>query len=156
MLAASSFIHAGYKLAPAEVIDERRQKISDSYNVEVVDTLTNEEIELVALVAMAEAEGECEEGQRLVIDTVLNRMEDSRFPDTIEDVIFQPNQFTSMHNGRSERCDTESKLYFTLCRMVKEEYYDRTNSEVIFFTSVGYSAYGTPLFKIGNHYFSKY
>ena len=139
-----------------EVIDERRQTISEYYDVEVVDTLTDDEIELVALVAMAEAEGECEEGQRLVIDTVLNRVEDSRFPDTIEDVIFQPNQFTSMHNGRSERCDTESELYFALCKMVKEEYYERTNSDVIFFTSVGYSAYGTPLFKIGNHYFSKY
>ena len=81
MLAASSFIHADCKLAPREVIDERRQTISESYNVEVVDTLTNEEIELVALVTMAEAEGECEEGQRLVIDTVLNRMEDSRFPE---------------------------------------------------------------------------
>lgn len=143
-------------MAPSEVIDERRQTIHASYCTEAADTLTQEDIELIALVTMAEAEGECEEGQRLVIDTVLNRMEDSRFPDSIEEVVFQPNQFTSMHNGRSERCDTESELYSALCRMVKEEYYDRTNSDVIFFTSIGYSAYGTPLFQIGNHYFSSY
>lgn len=31
---------------------------------------TDEEIELIALVTLAEAEGECEEGKRLVIDTI--------------------------------------------------------------------------------------
>ena len=33
-------------------------------------TLTQEEIDLIALCVMAEAEGEPEEGQRLVIDTI--------------------------------------------------------------------------------------
>ena len=41
---------------------------------EEVFPLTQEEIELIALVTMAEAEGECEYGQRLVIDTILNRV----------------------------------------------------------------------------------
>lgn len=39
-------------------------------------TLTQEEIDLIALCVMAEAEGEPEEGQRLVIDTILNRVDD--------------------------------------------------------------------------------
>ena len=47
---------------------------------------TREEIELLALCAMAEAEGECEHGQRLVIDSVLNRVDDPHFPDTISEV----------------------------------------------------------------------
>lgn len=50
---------------------------------------TREEIELLALCAMAEAEGECEQGQRLVIDSVLNRVDDPHFPDTISEVIWQ-------------------------------------------------------------------
>lgn len=48
---------------------------------------TREEIELLALCTMAEAEGECEQGQRLVIDSVLNRVDNPHFPDTISDVI---------------------------------------------------------------------
>lgn len=36
--------------------------------------LTQEEIDLIALVTMGEAEGETELGKRLVIDTILNRL----------------------------------------------------------------------------------
>ena len=37
--------------------------------------LSDEEIRLIALVTMAEAEGEPELGKRLVIDTILNRVD---------------------------------------------------------------------------------
>lgn len=50
---------------------------------------TQEEIELLAILTMAEAEGESELGQRLVIDTVLNRVDDPHFPDTISEVVWQ-------------------------------------------------------------------
>ena len=49
------------------------------------------DIAIIALLTMAEAEGECEEGQRLVIDTVLNRVDDPHFPDNIYDVVYQKN-----------------------------------------------------------------
>ena len=46
----------------------------------VEDTLLpQEDIELIALVTMAEAEGECKEGKRLVIDTILNRVDSVYF-----------------------------------------------------------------------------
>ena len=35
------------------------------------ELLSEEDISLIALVTMAEAEGECEKGKRLVIDTIL-------------------------------------------------------------------------------------
>ena len=54
--------------------------------------LSDEDIALIALVTMAEAEGECEQGKRLVIDTILNRMDSEYFPDNIHDVIYQPYQ----------------------------------------------------------------
>lgn len=65
---------------------------------------TREEIELLALCAMAEAEGECEQGQRLVIDSVLNRVDDPHFPDTISEVIWQKNQYAGMYGDRITRC----------------------------------------------------
>lgn len=44
-------------------------------SVEMQNEVSDADIELLALLTMAEAEGECEEGQRLVIDTVLNRVD---------------------------------------------------------------------------------
>lgn len=111
-----------------------------------------EDIELIALVTMAEAEGECEEGKRLVIDTILNRVDSGHFPDTVCEVIYQPNQFSPMWNGRVERCDVREDIVM----LVREELESRTNYEVIFFTAGQYSKYGTPMFQVENHYFSSY
>ena len=104
------------------------------------------------MVTMAEAEGECEEGKRLVIDTVLNRVDSEYFPDTVYKVVYQENQFSSMWNGRVERVMATEEL----CQMVEEEIESRTNTDVIFFNAEHYSEYGEPLFQVGNHYFSSY
>lgn len=119
---------------------------------EVIPEMSREDVELIALVTMAEAEGECEEGKRLVIDTVLNRVDSDYFPDTVYEVIYQPNQFSSMWNGRVDRCEVREDI----CELVYEELESRTNYDVVFFTAGEYSAYGVPMFQVGNHYFSKY
>lgn len=120
--------------------------------IEHIPTFNKDDLELVALVTMAEAEGENEYGKRLVIDTILNRVESRHFPNTIREVIYQPNQFTSMWNGRINRCSVDDEI----CQLVMEEFLNKTNDEVIFFRTNRYSDFGTPLFKVGNHYFSKY
>ncbi len=101
---------------------------------------------------VAEVEGEPEKVQRLVIDTVLNRVDSEHFPDTVNDVIWQPKHFTVMWNGRAERCEVQDDI----CSLVEEELKERTNSDVIFFRSSHYSEYGEPLFKEGSVYFSSY
>ena len=47
------------------------------------DVYSDEEIQLIAAVVIAEAEGEPDEGQRVVIDTILNRKDSLYFPNTI-------------------------------------------------------------------------
>lgn len=115
-------------------------------------TLTQEEIDLIALCVMAEAEGEPEEGQRLVIDTILNRVDDPHFPDTVHEVVYQKNQFSSMWNGRVDRCYVKEELV----DLVKEELRNRTNYDVVFFRTERYSDYGVPMFQVEHHYFSSY
>lgn len=110
------------------------------------------ETDLIALVTMAEAEGEPEEGKRLVIDTILNRMDSPYFPDTAYEVIYQRGQFTSMWDGRASRCHAVDDVR----RLVREELRERTDGDVMFFTAGGYGRYGVPMFQIGNHYFSSY
>ena len=114
--------------------------------------LEQDEIELISLITVAEAEGECEEGKRLVIDTILNRMDHEKFPDTVTDVIYQKNQFTSVSDGRAGRCEVTDDVR----NLVKEELISRTNKDVIFFTSGRYSNFGTPMFQVGNHHFSSF
>lgn len=121
-------------------------------NIEPLDDISEEEIELLALITMAEAEGECEEGKRLVIDTVLNRVDSPYFPNTITEVINQPGQFSPMSNGRIQRCYVRDDIY----QLVLEELACRTNTEVIFFRSGHFSEYGVPMFQLGGHYFSSY
>ena len=118
---------------------------------ELIISVSNEDIELLALVTMAEAEGESEEGKRMVIDTILNRVDSERFDNTIGEVIYAPNQFTSIWNGRVDRCYVADDI----CQLVIEELTNRTNYDVLYFTAYQYGAYGTPMFQIGNHYFSK-
>lgn len=110
------------------------------------------EIDLIALVTMAEAEGECEEGKRLVVDTILNRVDSVHFPDTVEEVIYQENQFTSMWNGRVDRCYVMDDIR----QLVKDELRSRTNYDVVFFTAGDYGEYGKCMFPVGNHYFASY
>lgn len=115
-------------------------------------SVSQEEIELLALCVMAEAEGECEYGQRLVIDVVLNRVDDPHFPDTIYDVIYQKNQFAGMYGDRIARCYVKEELV----QLVREELENRTNYDVVFFRTGHYHSYGVPMFQVGAHYFSSY
>jgi N-acetylmuramoyl-L-alanine amidase len=114
--------------------------------------MSDADIKLIALVTMAEAEGECEKGKRLVIDTILNRVDSKHFPDTVKGVIYQPHQFSSMWNGRVDRCEVREDI----CNLVREELNFRTNHDVVFFMAGRYSVYGTPMFQVENHYFSSY
>ncbi|MBU8907664.1 cell wall hydrolase [Desertibacillus haloalkaliphilus] len=62
--------------------------------------LTEEELDLLARIVRAEAQTEPFEGKVAVADVVLNRVESSEFPDTIEEVIYEPRQFEPVMNGQ--------------------------------------------------------
>ena len=113
-------------------------------------SMSKDDMKLIAQMTMAEAEGESEYGKRLVIDTILNRVDSSTFPDTVYDVLYQPYQFSSIKDGRFARCHVKKELY----ELVVEEVHNRTNYDVIFFRTGHYSKYGTPLFKEDSHYFN--
>ena len=140
---------------------EQKDSNADSQELTITQcTVTTEEndkefsddVRLIALVTMAEAEGEPEDGKRLVIDTILNRIDSEHFPDTAEEVIYQRGQFSSMWNGRVDRCEVRDDI----CKLVEEELDYRVNTNVMFFNAGHFSAYGTPMFQLGNHYFSSY
>lgn len=120
-------------------------------HVETTD-LSMSDIELIALCTMGEAEGEPEMGKRLVIDVILNRIDHPAFPNTAYGVVWQANQFSCMWSDRLSRCYVDDEIV----DLVIDECMHRTNTEVVFFMAGDYLPYGTPMFQVGNHYFSSY
>lgn len=58
------------------------------------------DIDLLYSVVQAEAGNQDIQGQQLVTDVILNRLDDPRFPNTIEDVVYAPGQFSVVRNGK--------------------------------------------------------
>lgn len=50
-----------------------------------------------------EARNQSEEGQKAVAWVTFNRMEHSKYPNTICDVVWQPRQFSWTHDGKADR-----------------------------------------------------
>lgn len=115
-------------------------------------SLTDEEIDLIALITMAEAEDEPEEGKQLVIDVILNRVDSPRFSDTVHEVVYAKNVFECLQNGRINKCYVRDDIR----QLVIEELQSRTNSNIHYFRADRYHSFGKPVTHVGNHYFSTY
>lgn len=111
-----------------------------------------DDMELIALVCVAEAEDESELGKRLVIDNILNRLESPYFPNTIHEVVYanNPPQYSCVWDGRLERVEYNEYI----ANLVLEEFHNRTNNEVFYFKTNGFFNHGNPIMQEGNHFFS--
>lgn len=70
------------------------------YSERLGRNITDYEFYLLKMICCSESGLESFEGKIAVVATVLNRMEDPTFPDTVYEVIFQKNQFSSATNGK--------------------------------------------------------
>ena len=110
-----------------------------------------EDLDLLAAITMAEAGNQSELGKRLVIDTVLNRVNSDRWrdDDIIWEAITHPGQYNTYSNGAYKRVAITEDIP----RLVEEEILNRTNSQVIYFKTNGYFSWAPALLKEGDHYF---
>lgn len=108
-------------------------------------------LEMLAICVEAEAGNQGLLGKRMVADVILNRVDDSSFPDNIVDVISQPNQFTSYWDGGMERHNEPSE---ETIKAVQMEIEHRSYPSLLYFNTGNYSEYGTPWKQVGDHYFS--
>lgn len=86
---------------------------------------------LLARIAMAEAEGCNTQTKTLIIMCVLNRVWSDEFPDTIEEVIFQENQFSPIDNGRWDRVEPNEDCYEAV-KVAMEAKYDYSGGATYF------------------------
>ena len=62
-------------------------------------TINYQDAQLLMMVAAAEAGSQGVEGMKKVMQVILNRVADDSFPNTIQEVVYQPSQFESVTNG---------------------------------------------------------
>lgn len=151
--------------AKAQVETNQEEKISiEAPTTAVTTTITENQVvpssatyKIFAGLLQAEAGNQDECGKRLVVDTVLNRVNDPQFPDTILEVIYQPYQFSVVKNGQLQKyIDGKLEIPEENYRIIAEELIDQVDYDVVFFQSGGWSSYGQPAYKYGDHYFSKW
>lgn len=71
---------------------------------------TEEEFNLLCRLIEAEAKGESYQGKIAVANVVINRVKDSRFPNTITNVIYAPRQFSPVSNGAIYNIPSEDSV----------------------------------------------
>lgn len=147
-----SHVHAVEARAPQYVAPVPEEEIE--VVVENPSTDPTERHMLAALV-MAEAGNQDLTGKKLVVDTVLNRVADPDFPDTIEGVVYQKNQYSVVWNGQMEKYLEGREAITDDCfTAVNEELIDQVDYAAIYFNAGGWPGYGTRLYKYGDHYFA--
>ena len=105
---------------------------------------TPEEMVMIGKIVQHECPHESELGQRLVIDTIMNRVESDQFPNTVKEVLEQPGQY----------CSPKKLPPDDIYKIIAQEMYERTNSDVLYYRTKQYHSYGTPILVEGSHYFS--
>ncbi len=86
-------------------------------------------------------------GQQLVADVILNRVADPRFPNTIEEVIYSPGQFSVVQNGALKKA--QGNISPQVVQAVNTELTnERLNTDVLYFNNSNNGGW-----KYGGHWF---
>ena len=125
--------------------DQEDNLFSNKYEI------TESDIDLMAATVYYEANTEDMEGKRLVVSVILNRMESEQFPNDVRSVISQKGQFVTY---KYSQYMSDTDIPIDCYGAVLAELDDRTDTEVLFFSSEGYNG-NQSLYQHGNHYFSK-
>lgn len=109
---------------------------------------------LLEKIAMAEAEDQDTEGKALVMCVVLNRTWSDEFPNSIEKVIYQKNQFSPISNGRFDEVEPDQDCRDAL--LMVEHGWDESRG-ALYFESESESTWHREhlrfLFQHGDHMF---
>lgn len=109
------------------------------------------DMELIAQLVEAEAGNQDLMGKRLVVDVILNRVDSEKFPNTVEEVIFQDDQFSVIKNGRFD--EAAWHMSEDSFKAVEMEYKNRTNKKILYFNGWRLKWMDDEIFKHQDHWF---
>lgn len=113
------------------VVEVKEFDCVETQETETVERFTEKEKYMLAKIAMAEAEGCGIKAKELVIRTVLSRIESDMFPNTVEEVIFQKNQFTPISDGRWNKVEPNEECWQALENVLSSS----ESKDILFFES---------------------
>jgi len=96
----NQFTHYGNVPLENQVKKGSQQAAKQPEQVQLPSKYSEQDLQLMANAVYGEARGEPYEGQVAVAAVILNRVEDSEFPNTVSGVIFQPLAFTAVADGQ--------------------------------------------------------
>ena len=127
------------------ISDTENEPLSPYY--ELIANLTDNEKYLIYQITYLEAGNQSMEGQRAVIEVILNRVLSDKYPDTVEGVLSQSGQFVTWKNRNAKSHNEEQEealeLVFTEQPVLTLDY-------MMF--SMGQLSWGRNYVKIGDHW----
>jgi len=119
-------------------------------------SVTQAEFDSLCRITQAEAGGEDIKGRILVVNVVMNRVKSNRFPNTIKEVIFAPNQFEPTRNGAYKKAEVSDGTREAVRRALEGE--DHSQGALFFRSTRGlegswHQTALTYLFTYGGHAF---
>lgn len=113
------------------IINMPKENVVDVFNHnDNIIYLTEDDINLMAKIVYAESKGEPYEGKVAVASVILNRVLSPGFPNSISEVVFQPNAFSCVVDGQISVTPTE-ECYNAVYEAIKGN--DPTNEALFFY-----------------------
>ena len=96
-------------------IEEKKEVIiqNNNYGV-IINSLTEQDKELICRIAFLEAGNQCLEGQRAVMEVILNRVCGTAWPNTVTEVLSAPRQFSTWKNISIVSSEQVAQMYNVL------------------------------------------
>ena len=130
----------------------------DNQTVYAASSGNSSDLQLMARAINGEARGEPYEGQVAVGAVILNRVKDSKFPNTISGVIYQKGAFTAVSDGQINVAIKEGSTVLKAAQDAMNGW-DPTGGAIYYFnpdTATNKWIWSRPLIKtIGKHRFCK-
>ena len=116
------------------VIEEQNEKevILNQYTV-IINSLSQEEKDLIWRITYLEAGNQCIEGQRAVIEVILNRMIGIRWPNTVESVLSAPGQFSTWKHRNKVSTEQINQMNNALYLVANSKNTILPNSSYVYF-----------------------
>ena len=135
----SSTIVEEYFNLPSPTVDTNRYKtVCEGDNPPIVITpiqqfsITDEEIEMLKYIVEQETRGGSYKHKCIITNVILNRVEDSRFPNTVKEVLLQKNQFSSIWNYYQRRVEPDEKTERAVNDVLNGRVEDESNGSLFF------------------------
>ena len=141
---------------PVEIENNEMEDVSTDSEIlspyyDLIESLTDDEKYLIYQITFLEAGNQSIDGQRAVIEVILNRVLSDKYPDTVEGVLSQSGQFTTWScrtcKSHNEEQEDALELVYTEAPVLTLDY-------LMF--SRGKFSWGKNYIKIGNHWFGTF